>query len=248
MFDPLIGATPVQDHELSALLITAATIGTLHTLMGPDHYLPFIAIARARQWTIRRTLVITSLCGVGHVLSSIVIGALGLLLGWAVLGMESFEAIRGNIAGWLLIGFGAAYLLWGIRRAIRNKPHSHVHVHEDGTIHTHEHTHHGEHAHVHDHAPAKQNITPWVLFIIFVFGPCEPLIPVLMAPAAESSAWGVALVAGTFALCTIGTMLVCVMLALAGLSRFRLPNLERYAHAMAGFIVLLCGLAIQLGL
>ena len=36
--------------ELSALCVTAASIGFLHTLFGPDHYLPFIVMAKAKGW------------------------------------------------------------------------------------------------------------------------------------------------------------------------------------------------------
>ncbi len=50
-------------------------------------------------------------------------------------------------------------------------------------MHAHEHTHDGEHAHVHE--SESSSITPWVLFVIFVLGPCEPLIPLLMFPAAS---------------------------------------------------------------
>ena len=35
-------------------------------------------------------------------------------------------------------------------------------------------THHGEHMHPH---LVGASLTPWALFVIFVFGPCEPLIP-----------------------------------------------------------------------
>ena len=48
----------------------------------------------------------------------------------------------------------------------------------------------GEHSHVHAQLP--DNLTPWILFTIFVFGPCEPLIPLVMFPAAEHTMVGVA--------------------------------------------------------
>jgi hypothetical protein len=41
-------------------------------------------------------------------------------------------------------------------------------------------------------------------------------------------------------------MLACVMACYYGLSRVSLPrSFERYAHAISGLIILLCGLAIQ---
>jgi ABC-type nickel/cobalt efflux system permease component RcnA len=160
--------------------------------------------------------------------------------------LESLEAFRGDIAAWLLLGFGLAYLAWGIHRAIRNKPHSHVHVHEDETIHDHEHSH--EHAHAHAHNARERKMTPWILFTIFVFGPCEPLIPLLMYPASKSSTAGMLLVTAVFAVATIGTMLTIVLLSSWGISFARIKRLERYSHALAGATVTLCGIAIHLGL
>ena len=89
-------------QELSILVATAATIGVLHTLIGPDHYLPFLAMAGARRWSLRRTLSVTTLCGVGHVLSSVVLGFVGIALGVAVSRLEGFEAVRGDLAAWML--------------------------------------------------------------------------------------------------------------------------------------------------
>ena len=86
-----------------------------------------------------------------------------------------------------------------------------------------------------------------VLFTIFVFGPCEPLIPVLMYPAAEGSWWGVGVVAGVFGLATLATMLVTVALGHLGLSRLPLGGLERYSHALAGLALVACGLVIRIG-
>ena len=229
--------------EITLLCGTAATIGILHTLFGPDHYLPFIVMSRARRWSLTRTAVITVLCGIGHVFSSVLLGLVGVAFGIAVTRLEAFEGLRGSLAAWLLIGFGFAYFVWGVQRAIRNRPHQHVHAHGDGDVHAHQHTHHSEHAH--PHGATSRNLTPWILFTIFVFGPCEPLIPILMYPAARNSLPGMILVAAVFALSTIGTMLSVVMLSAWGVSFARLGPLERYTHALAGAAICLSGLAIQ---
>ena len=113
-------------------------------------------------------------------------------------------------------------------------------------MHVHKHTHTGEHTHIHEEAQHPASLTPWVLFIIFVLGPCEPLIPLLMYPAAQSSLAGVALIAGIFGLVTITTMLGVVALAHAGIQRLPLGHLERYAHALAGGTLALSGLAVAL--
>ena len=228
--------------SLTVLLLTAASIGFVHTVLGPDHYLPFIVMGRARNWSPARTLAITGLCGVGHVLGSILLGAAGAVLGVAVGSLEAVEAVRGEAAAWLLIGFGAAYTAWGIRLAVRRRPHTHHHLHLDGTIHEHTHDHRDAHAHVHDGG----SLTPWVLFVIFVLGPCEPLIPVLMYPALEMGYAEVMAVAAVFGLVTVATMLLAVALASWGLRFVKLEPLAKWSHAMAGLLIALSGLAIQI--
>lgn len=256
----------MDTSSLTVLAATAASIGFIHTVTGPDHYLPFVAMSRVGGWSLTKTIIITVLCGIGHVLSSVVLGAVGIGVGAAVGKLEWFESIRGNIAGWLLLGFGLAYMAWGIRRAIRNQGHVHWHAHADGVVHAHHHGHHGEHAHPHAahaaHAPHQDvsanapgrdeavaaGMTPWILFTIFVFGPCEPLIPLLMYPAAKHNTWGVIWITSIFGAVTIATMTTIVVAAYLGLTRLHVDKLGRYSHAAAGAALALCGMAVTLGL
>jgi sulfite exporter TauE/SafE len=212
-------------------------------LFGPDHYVPFVAISWARKWSGIKTAVITFLCGIGHILSSVVLGLIGVALGTMVKKLEIIESFRGNLAAWLLIAFGLVYFFWGLRQAYKNKPHTHSHIHFDEGQHSHKHTHHTEHSHIHLEE-TKINITPWVLFTIFVFGPCEPLIPIVMYPAAKNNWTEMLIVTAVFGIVTISVMMVLVLAARRGISFFRLNFLERYSHSMAGASILLCGLAI----
>jgi hypothetical protein len=145
----------------------------------------------------------------------------------------------------MLLAFGFVFLVWGIRRAVRHRPHSHVHVHADGTMHKHPHVHKHGHVHVHEHV---RSMTPWWIFVIFVFGPCEPLIPLLMYPAAQGGFAHVLVVATLFSFATIATMLAAVAAGVFGLRHVHWTGFERYAHALAGFIILLSGLAVVAGL
>ena len=229
-------------NEITILAFTAASIGFFHTLFGPDHYLPFIMMSKARNWKMRKTMLITFLCGLGHVGSSIVLGFIGISVGIAISKIEMFESFRGNMAAWAFIVFGFVYLIWGIRQAFRNKPHTHLHIHEDGSEHEHLHSHKKEHSHVH----GKKNITPWVLFTIFVLGPCEPLIPILMYPSAKNSIIGLVFITLIFAIVTISTMMTVVYLASLGYKFVPMKKMERFSHAIAGFIIMFSGLGIQL--
>ena len=232
-----------MNSEIQLLTITAASIGLFHTLFGPDHYLPFIVMSRAGRWSMRKTLLVTLASGVGHVLSSVALGFIGIALGIGVNKLTGIEGSRGSLAAWMLIAFGFAYMVWGIRRAYRNREHSHIHVHEDGTYHTHKHRHKNHHVHVHGETTSRK-LTPWILFTIFVLGPCEPLIPILMYPAAENNTAGLLLVTGVFALVTIITMLTVVAVASYGISFLPLGKLEKYTHALAGATIMLSGVGI----
>ena len=224
------------------LLITAASIAFAHTILGPDHYLAFVALAKARDWPLAKALRVTALCGLGHVLSSVVIGAAGILLGAELTRLVAIESGRGGLAGWALLAFGLVYLAWGIKRIGRGHRHSHAHRHGD-IVHSHAHDHRRDHAH--PHIQAGSGITPWAMFVIFVLGPCEALIPLFMYPAAMQSGALVIGVALVFGVVTILTMLGAVLLSLLGLRRFRLRGLERYAHAIAGASIVACGGAIN---
>ena len=230
--------------DLGLLLLTAASIGVVHTLLGPDHYLPFVAMASARGWTTRKTLLITSVCGLGHVLGSVAIGAVGIGVGVSLHKLQWFEALRGDVAAWLLTGFGLAYLAWGLKKAWRSRPHTHEHVHADGTYHHHVHGHEGGHLHPHVDPERARSIAPWALFVIFILGPCEPLIPLLMYPASQHSWWALTVVVTAFGAVTIATMLTVVYLASRGLEHLPLDTAERYSHALAGAALSACGLGI----
>ena len=232
-----------MSNEITLLAITAASIGFFHTLFGPDHYLPFIMMSKARNWSTTKTMLITFLCGIGHVGSSVVLGIIGVSVGIAITKIEFFESFRGNLAAWAFIAFGLVYFIWGVRRAIRNKPHTHLHVHADSTSHEHEHAHLNDHSHMHENK--KKNITPWILFTIFVLGPCEPLIPILMYPAAKNNIGGLILVTLIFAAVTIATMMAVVYVTSTGIKLIPLKKMEKYSHAIAGAIILFSGIGIQ---
>ncbi len=228
--------------ELLLLGLSAAAIAFVHTVLGPDHYLPFIAMAKARGWGLQKTLRVTMICGVGHLAGSVVFGHIGITLGIQLSALEWLEGVRANFAAWLLIGFGLAYTVWGLRQAYRNRPHTHWHSH-GGEVHEHLHSHHEDHLHVHEKANTK-SLTPWVIFVIFVLGPCEPLIPLLMYPAARENVSGVVAVTAIFGVVTVLTMTMLVMLSLKGMESVKMKRFERYYHAIAGSAILACGLGV----
>lgn len=238
----------LQSGSVVLLAWTALALGFIHTVLGPDHYVPFVAMAASEGWSRAKTMVITAICGLGHVVGSVLIAVVLIVLGTAIEGWEhsslgTVHELRGDVAAWALMGVGAAYGLWGLRRALRAKTHSHHHHHHDGELHSHEHDHHGGHLHTHGRTVAR--LTPWVLFTIFVFGPCESLIPLSLA------SWGLAglgaflLVAVAFTVSTVLTIVALVALLQAGMQLLPLRTMERWTHALAGISLVACGAAIR---
>jgi sulfite exporter TauE/SafE len=233
-----------MDNSIILLSITAVSIGFIHTLLGPDHYLPFIVLSEAKKWSLKKTMMITFFCGIGHVISSVVLGLIGIAVGISVSRLIAVESFRGNIAAWLFIAFGLVYMIISIRNLYKKRRHAHSHFHLDKGVHTHDHNHHLEHSHIHNTDVVRT--TPWILFLIFVFGPCEPLIPILMYPAAGNNIPGAILVSLIFSLVTIATMMSIVLAFKMGLSKINLKPVEQYSHLIAGAMIFFSGIAIQI--
>src|SRR6476661_8779953 len=127
--------------ELQLLLISAISISFLHTVSGPDHYVPFIALSKAREWSLSKTIFWTITCGCGHVWSSVLLGLGGAALGWSFSKIGWLENVRGGWAAWTLLGFGLIYFAWGLLGAKQNKKHKHFDLHDDGSMYVYEHKH-----------------------------------------------------------------------------------------------------------
>jgi sulfite exporter TauE/SafE len=206
--------------SLSLLLVSTATIAVIHAL-APDHWLPFVSIGRAQKWSRAKLVWVTFLSGLGHVGSSIAIGAIGLVLGFSLTSLEGIESQRAEVAGLLLVGFGLAYAVWGLKQVRR---------------------------HQHRQIDPQRTVTLWTLFAIFVLGPCEPLIPIMFISAANG--WiAVALVSACFGVITLAMMIGQVLLVDAGVGLVRFAKLEHFGHTLAGLVIAVTvGMVMFLGI
>ncbi|MGH7919760.1 MAG: hypothetical protein ACREQM_07425, partial [Candidatus Dormibacteraceae bacterium] len=93
------------------LLLAAAAVALLHSVL-PDHWVPLAVVARAERWGPLRTLRVSGLAAVGHVVTSLVLAAVV-----AIVGLR-FQALiagaEGRIVGGLLIVTGLGFLVWGL--------------------------------------------------------------------------------------------------------------------------------------
>ena len=219
-----------MSFETLTLALTAISIGVVHTALGPDHYVPLVALAKARHWTLIRTLLFTAWCGVAHIAGSFLLGLFGLGIGMATMTVEGVESFRGNLAAISLTAVGLAYFVGGLYDGRKKASEKQALI---------EHDHHG----------GRMTIA---LMIIFLLGPCEALVPILIYPAATAASHfervlAVGLVVAAFSVATVLTMLCCVAALYLGLPEKSLDGLQRYRHACAGFALLCCGVGVQLG-
>jgi hypothetical protein len=121
----------------------------------------------------------------------------------------------------LLIGFGVAYALWGLKHA----QHAHPHLSIEETVRV--------------YAVRRM----WMLFAIMLFGPCEPLIPLMFLASQHGMAtvWAISIV---FSVVTVGMVVGQSVLSYAGVRRIHAPWIERYAHALAGLVIVLTALFV----
>jgi hypothetical protein len=120
------------------LLIGAvAAVGVLHTIV-PDHWVPIALIARQRGWSKAETARASLVAGIGHVLSTLLIGSVVWLAG--VVAAARFGHVVDTAASIALVAFGGWIGISAWRELRGNAGHAHGHVHR--------------HKHAHDLAPS----------------------------------------------------------------------------------------------
>lgn len=240
---------------LAVLVATTVTTAILHTLI-PDHWLPFILVARSEGWSMRRTLALTVGSAALHVVVSLGLGFAAQALGRgaeAAVGIgeriEHFSAV-------FLILFGVLYAGWFLLRGGHHHSFGiHPH-HEPGDEHS-----HGT-PHPHDlagHASggggaARSGTNParraglqsgFALAAIVGFNPCVLIVPYIYL-AGSMGASALASVSLSFALSTVLCTVGVVILGLKGTARLESRFLIRYGEALSGGLIALTGLLVLL--
>jgi len=207
-------------NSLWLLLVSTVSIAFLHAL-APDHWMPFAAIGKAQEWSKLKLLWVTFISGIGHVGISIVFSIIGILLGFSLSKLKAIEGHRGEIALWLLIGFGIAYMVWGIKKAKDDK-----------------------YKHIDEEKLKAKTVAVWTCFAVIILGPCEPLIPLVFLGYNYGYA-GVIIVSVVFSIVTIMMMLGQSLLAFMGIQLIRNDIADRYSHAFAGLVIALTGIFVM---
>jgi hypothetical protein len=207
---------------LFTLVAAAMTVAALHSL-APDHWAPFAALSRARNWSAGRTARVTLFCGLGHVTVSAALGLVAIAIGVEVI--EALGAKMESFAGILLVTFGVAYAVWGLRKKAGHHLHGHSHPSYD---------------HIHE-----EKTTAWSLFALFSIDPCVALLPILVAAAPLGWVAVLAVVVG-YEIATITAMVSLVLLARAGVTRLKFDWIDHWGHVAAGGFIVLVGIVVGL--
>lgn len=209
--------TPVL---FGSIAVTGLTVAFLHAAL-PTHWLPFVLAGRAQGWSRAKTLFVTLLAGLGHVLFTIVLGALITGLGLAI--DARYETLLPWIASGLLITLGLYYLL-------------------RGDVHGHRHFGDAQHQSGQEAcAPPRGRGDAAIigsLMLVLTFSPCEAFLPVFAAGVPfgwMGFVWLSAVLLGA----TLSGMLLFTWFTLMGLARFRLEALEHYEGRIVGSILIL---------
>jgi hypothetical protein len=216
-------ATAVSDPLFLPLALTTVTIASVHAA-APDHWMPLAALARAQGWSAWHTARVTAACAFAHVTASVVLGGIGLAFGLQL--FERFGAELESLAGALLIAFGLAYGVWGLRHAA-----AHLHGHS--------------HAH-YDHVHGERHVTPWTVILVFTADPCVAIFPLMFA--ASPLGWPAVLgIVVLYEAATIATMSGLVLPArTAARTLVRGAWMHRYGDAMAGAFIVVVGTGVAI--
>lgn len=100
------------------VVVVAAGVGVLHTLLGPDHYLPLVGLAHERGYSRRKLAAATLLFGAVHVGTAALLALLCAKFTPALVEIvASADRARAIFCGVMLMAFGI-----GLLRRLRVKP------------------------------------------------------------------------------------------------------------------------------
>lgn len=235
----------MNSTALLSIAATGFTVAFLHAAI-PTHWLPFVLVSRARNWTRGKTLVVALFAGLGHVaLTSL----LGLAIAWFGFQLEEHMGEWfPPLAGGLLLVV-AAYYGW---RQLSGRGVCHHHP-PGGHHHASPECGHEEDEHSHwDHELKDSPLVTdrggdWAaisgLFVMLTLSPCEGFLPIYLS--AISFGWqGFIVLSLILAVATLAGMTLFTWLTLVGLERFELKQFERYESGLLAGVFAVLGVIV----
>jgi putative Mn2+ efflux pump MntP len=205
----------VLERQAVLLLLAVVAVGVFHTAV-PDHWVPIAILARSRKWSQLQTARAAALAGVGHTVSTLIIGVLVWVAGVAF--AQRFGHVVSLVASAALVAFGLWFVVAGWREARAETPQAPP---VDGDS-------------------ALRGRT--ALLLILGSSPMIEGIPAFFA-ASRYGAPLLVTMSMLFALATIVTYVVLCVQSARALARMSFGRLERYGEAISGAVIALVGVA-----
>lgn len=227
-----------------ALFAAAAGVGFGHAVL-PDHWVPLAVLGRARRYPLSKIARLSGLAGVGHVLLSILLGAVIIAVGLQF--RSAVSSVQDTIIGCLLIATGIGF------GALQATGHGHHHDHDDH--------HHGHHDHHRDHedrhhaghdhrGPGERSGVAGLAAIMVPFGaaasPDLTILPVFLAATTAGVATAVGSVV-IFGAVTIGTIVGLTLGAAKGGYQIQGEWLDRWGNALTAVVLVAIGALVLTG-
>ncbi len=233
-----------MDGTTSYLLVgTAVATAAFHTLI-PDHWLPFVLVARARGWPVRLTAAVSGFSALLHTSLSVALGLAAVRVGQETMGAlgETLE----RASGVLLVLFGLLYAAWAWRKGGHFHPGGAIfHRREEGPACDGLEGDSGP-AHLHYHADRaliEGRAERGAVFLAIIVGlnPCALVLPILLA-AAGRGVRAVVAVSAAYCVTTIAMMVgLSVAASAVGARRLAPPVGARAMEVASGLLIALLG-------
>lgn len=206
-----------MERQTIGMLLAAAVVSLVHGLL-PNHWLPFVLIAKAQGWDKKRMLWVLCAAGTAHVAVAGGIALITLLLGLMI---EPFiKPLAHIVAPGIMIVFGLAFILFDLL--------------------TPRHHHHD----LHEAARTGMSDATAVISLVLslALSPCEAMIPVFVSASTKANPFlllGMVIVSGFF---TVGVMALLATLSYKGLMSLHFGRFATKERTLIGLVLLLLGI------
>lgn len=197
----------------TAISLIGATffIALTHAIM-PNHWMPFALIGKGQKWSLTKTISITAIAGLGHSITTTILGFIIAFLGFHI--TKYAETIAEPLAGTILIILGIVFVTIGRLR-------------------------HGTHNH--NHSKFSDKTIAISLFAMLSLSPCVAALPLFLA-ASTFSWSTLVLLSIILSTTTVSGMLVLTTLAYTGVRKINLCSIEEYEKEIIGGILVIIGI------
>lgn len=199
-------------HNTAIGLIGATFFIALTHAIMPNHWMPFALIGKGQKWSLTKTIFITAIAGLGHSITTTILGLIIAFLGFHI--TKYAETIAEPLAGIILIVLGIAFIIVGRLR-------------------------HGTHNH--NHSKFSDKAIAISLFAMLSSSPCVAALPLFLA-ASTFNWSTIVLLSIILSVTTVSGMLALTTLAYTGVRKINLCSIEEYEKEIIGGVLTLIGI------